>query len=482
MKTILRRALKVFLTALVIFIVGLSILFLVVSAPPRPIQESNTLNDVTALNPISASMVHRPHSKEEIAGLIRNNAGPISIGGARHSMGGQIGNEGTVHLDMREFDKVVQFSESEKEITIQSGITWRKVQEFIDPYFLSVSIMQTYSNFTVGGSLSVNVHGRYIGQGPIIHSVKSMKVILADGNLVECSPQQNADIFYGVIGGYGGLGVIAEVTLQLTTNIKVERQSEVMPVEAYSDYFTKYVDNDTTLVFHNADIYPNDYKRVRSVSYVQTEKPLTIDDRLVPLNKNYRMERFAMWMVSEMYGGKWMRQKIADPIFYSRDKVVWRNYEASYDAMELEPTSRENYTYVLQEYFVPVTQFDSFVPVMTEILQRYNVNVINISIRHARKDKGSLLAWAEAEVFCFVLYYKQGTKSADKNEVGNWTRELIDAAIDHEGSYYLPYQLHATEEQFKKAYGNASKFFSLKAKLDPTNKFRNMLWDKYYKP
>jgi hypothetical protein len=32
--------------------------------------------------------------------------------------------------------------------------------------------------------------------------------------------------------------------------------------------------------------------------------------------------------------------------------------------------------------------------------------------------------------------------------VGSWSRELIDAVLNVGGSYYLPYQLHATEEQY----------------------------------
>ena len=48
-------------------------------------------------------------------------------------------------------------------------------------------------------SLSVNAHGRYAGVGPLVQSVKSLAVVLADGSLVEASPVQNADIFYGVI-------------------------------------------------------------------------------------------------------------------------------------------------------------------------------------------------------------------------------------------------------------------------------------------
>jgi FAD/FMN-containing dehydrogenase len=149
--------------------------------------------------------------------------------------------------------------------------------------------------------------------------------------------------------------------------------------------------------------------------------------------------------------------------------------------MELEPVSRKQSTYVLQEYFVPVQKFDAFLALMSEIFIRHNVNVINVSIRHAKADSGSLLAWAREEVFAFVVYYKQDTDDAEKGHVAVWTRELIDAALSLDGAYYLPYQPHATSEQFHRAYPRAKELFTLKKQLDPTGKFRNVIWDTYYK-
>ena len=114
-------------------------------------------------------------------------------------------------------------------------------------------------------------------------------------------------------------------------------------------------------------------------------------------------------------------------------------------------------------------------------MRRHGANVVNVSIRHVLADPDSLLAWARSEVFGFVIYYKQGTSAAAQAEVGVWTRELIDAALDLGGSYYLPYQLHATDAQFHRAYPRAREYFALKARLDPANKFRNQLWNKYYR-
>src|SRR6185295_865919 len=98
----------------------------------------------------------------------------------------------------------------------------------------------------------------------------------------------------------------------------------------------------------------------------------------------------------------------------------WRNYEAGYDAGELEPRSRARRTFALQEYFVPVARFGEFLPRLTEILRRHDVNVLNISVRHSVADPGSYLAWAREEVFAFVLYHQQGVGAVDRMRVGVW--------------------------------------------------------------
>lgn len=442
----------------------------------------NIINDVTALNPIQVASVIEPQSIDDVQQAIQKNQMSICIGGGRYSMGGQTACENALHLDMRTLNQIISLDLENKTITVQAGCTWRQIQEHIDPYNLSVKIMQTYANFTVGGSLSVNSHGRYIGLGPLVLSVISIKLVLATGELVEASPAVNNDIFYAAIGGYGGIGVIVEATLQLVDNIRVSRHSIVMNIDDYLEYFKKNVKGTDHAIFHNADLYPPKYNKARLVTWFQTFEPVTVEQRLIPKGQTYPLQQYFIWAVSETYSGKWRRQFYIDPLFYLFKKVVWRNFEASYDVKELEPRSRTHATYVLQEYFVPIEQVTVFVRKIARILQRYRVNVLNISIRHAIQDPGTLLAWAQSEVFAFVLYYKERINPLEKNIVPIWTRELIEAALSCGGRYYLPYQPHATYEQFLRAYPQAPFYFKVKKKYDPNYVFRNKLWENYYLP
>ncbi len=444
--------------------------------------KNNIVNEVTELHPVKVAAIVTPHTIEEIVDAVKKHD-HVSIGGGRNSMGGQTASERAVHLDMREFNKVLSFSPKDKEITVQAGIRWRAIQDHIDASNLSVKIMQTYSNFTVGGSLSVNVHGRYIGLGPIILSVKKFKIVLADGRIVDASPETHADIFYSAIGGMGGIGVICEVTLALADNVNVARSRELVATENYWAYFSKNVRDNKKVVFHNGDLYPPNFDAVSAVSWSETDKAPTASGRLIPQGHDYWLDRIAWVVMSEWHTGRWIRRHVIDPIIYgSEPPVHTRNYEASYDIAELEPENRKDSTYVLQEYFVPVERFDEWIPKMRKVFADNDVNVINVSIRHSLSDLGAKLAWARKESFAFVVYYKQDTDEDSQSHVGKWTRDMINQVLSVGGTYYLPYQPHATDEQFHRAYPGAIEFFEIKSQYDPTGKFTNKLWDKYYSP
>lgn len=447
-----------------------------------PEQAGLVVNDVTRLNPVPVWAVSAPTSVDEVRDAVRRADGPISVGGGHFSMGGQTASPGSLHLDMRRLNRILAFQPEQQLLRVQAGVRWCDIQRFVDPHDLAVQVMQTYANFTVGGSLSVNAHGRYVGLGPLILSVRRIAVVLADGSLMEASPDKNSELFHGCIGGYGALGVIVEAELALTRNARVRREHACMPTRDYARWFRETVRHAPDAVFHNADLYPPHYTHARAVTWRTTNEAATVRDRLQVPRRRYPLQRYFLWAFTETPSGKWRRQRLLDPLIYLKRPVHWRNYEAGYDAGELEPGSRRHATYVLQEYFVPVARLDDFVPRMAGILRRHRVNAVNVSVRHAFADPGSLLAWASEEVFAFVLYYKQRTRENAKARVAVWTRELIDAALACGGRYYLPYQPHATREQFHRAYPRARELFALKRQLDPDYRWRNVLWDTYYAP
>ena len=136
-------------------------------------------------------------------------------------------------------------------------------------------------------------------------------------------------------------------------------------------------------------------------------------------------------------------------------------------------------TDILHEYFVPRAAFERFVARTRAIVPKHSGNLLNVTVRSIETDNDTQLRYAPEPVFSLVMLFQQKRTPAADEEMAAMTRELIDAALDLGGRYYLPYRLHATREQFQRAYPQADAFFALKRKYDPNEIFQNQFYLKY---
>lgn len=449
-------------------------------APAVVLSATNLIvTNVTGLYSVPVSRIVAPTTVQAITDAVRSWGGKVAVGGGRYSMGGQIAIRGGLHLDMRRLNQMVWLRAEDKTVRVQAGMRWRDLQDVLDPLGLAVKTMQSYSNFTVGGAVAVNAHGRYVGHGPMGNTVRALQLVLADGSVVETSRQQHGEWFSAAIGGYGAVGVVTEVELDLADNVRIEREVRDVPLGKYVAFFKQQVLGDPSSVLHNADLAPPHFDAPVSVTWRRTTKALTEPARLVPRGETYNTEQNVLFALTELPGGETLRKSVIRPMLTDKPSVKWLNREASLDIAELEPRTRLLATYVLQEYFIPERNFIAFARGLAEILVENSVAAVNVSVRHSPADGISLLPWAKEDVFSFVLYYKQRTHARAQKEVDRWTRSLIDLSIANEGRYYLPYQPNASVEQFRRAYPEASALRNVKRMIDPGGKFSNELWARY---
>jgi FAD/FMN-containing dehydrogenase len=139
---------------------------------------------------------------------------PVSIAGARHSMGGQTVTTNGIVVDMLPLHGM-SLDESRRLLHVEAGARWEEVIPFLGARGLAVSVMQSDSPFTVGGSLSVNCHGWQTDRPPIASTVESFRLLLADGRIVRCSRNENTELFAAALGGYGLFGIILDAALRV---------------------------------------------------------------------------------------------------------------------------------------------------------------------------------------------------------------------------------------------------------------------------
>jgi len=106
-----------------------------------------------------------------------------------------------------------------------------------------------------------------------VNSVRALQLVTADAQVLELSRSQNAELFRAVFGGYGALGVVTEVELDLDANTRMERVVQGVPLEDYPRFFQESVLADPKMVMHNADLIPPGFDTPVAVAGERPTRP-----------------------------------------------------------------------------------------------------------------------------------------------------------------------------------------------------------------
>jgi FAD/FMN-containing dehydrogenase len=449
--------------------------------PESSCKRRQYITDQLGITSVPVANIITPHTIEELQTIVRTSTLPISIAGACYSQGGQTGYPNGLVIDMNKLNKIVSLNKKDKTITVQAGATWYDIQQYIDRYNLSVKAMQSYNNFSIGGSISVNAHGRDVAYGSVINGIKSLEIMLANGELITADRTHNTNLFNAAIGGYGLLGIITQATIELTDNIPLQRVIRPCTINNFQDLFTTSIASDESVIFYNTDIIPKKYQQCFTTTWHTTAQPVTDTIRLQSPNAStYLIDKALEMFIRRVPLAQHTRvpfEQLKNSIV--PNKIVWRNNEMSYSVNQLAIDYHYPSTMTLQEYFIPIEHAQEFAQKLTSILSKNKVNVLNISIRYVKADTTSLMTYAPQESFAFVLYFNIINTQRTINKLAPWTRKIIDAALKYNGTYYLPYIMSATKQQFHKAYPNFDELLKIKQIYDPHNKFRNTLLYNY---
>jgi FAD/FMN-containing dehydrogenase len=323
--------------------------------------------------------------------------------------------------------------------------------------------MQSSNIFTVGGSLSVNAHGRDPNYGPIIQTVRSFRLLLADGNIVSASRTERPELFRLVIGGFGLFGVILDVDLSLTENIIFRKSTELLGYKTYPEYFAKTVKGRPAVGLHYArlssaregfleELYATTYTADQP-----TGKDLSALDQLDEDEPVVMPRLFFGWARHADWG----------------KRLNWYMLKTFVDAPgKKEWISRNN-------AMRPVGRFVEFVDGTRELFRRHGVNLLNVTLRYVPANQEAFLSYARRDSFAFVFYINQGLSPQGIAAAQSWTRELVDLCLHQGGTYFLPYQLYPTSEQLRRSYPDASAFFAKKREYDPDSRFMSKFYAWY---
>jgi FAD/FMN-containing dehydrogenase len=458
----------------------------VADAAPRIV-----LNDASQLSPtpVFTHWISRNGEQAKVIERLRQElksaaaAGrPVAVSAARHSMGGQsLPRDGTaITLDSLR----VEPNTKEKTYLVDGGVRWQQVIAALDKIHFSPAVMQSNNDFGIGATFSVNAHGWPVPYGPFGSTVRSLRLMLADGTIVTCSRTENDELFKLAMGGYGLVGIILDLEVDMVPNVALQPTYEVMPAKTFATRFIDAVRNapPTLMAYGRLNVSRNElFDEALLVTYRPTDTPV---ETLPPAGAGGGMFSFLSREVYRAQTGsesikrtRWFFETVVQPM--SGSGIATRNTLINEPVSNLRSRDTGR-TDILHEYFVPPARFGDFIDACKDIIPTSVPEFLNVTLRYVGPDKGSVLSFAPEERIAAVMSFSQKFTPEAEAEMIRMTESLIDRVTAIGGTFYLPYRLHARRDQVAAAYPNVARFVERKRHYDPRLLFRNAMWQGYF--
>jgi FAD/FMN-containing dehydrogenase len=456
--------------------------------------DPSDLDDVhSRLNPTVARIHRRVADEQDIRDALaeaKRLGFPTAVCAGRHAMGGQQFVAGGMQIDMDDMRRVLDFDSTRGFVTAEAGIQWPDLMQYLDAeernreHDWGIRQKQTGADrFSLGGSVSANVHGRGLRMKPLVDDIEAFTLMDADGNVHRCDRANNANLFSLAIGGYGLFGVITSVTLRLVRWCKVRREVEVTMIEHVLDRFVERIDEGCLYGDFQFAIDPAtpDYLRRGVLSCYRrvpdgdalTADPVHLDhgewDRLLHLahvDKARAFDEFAAFY------------QRSDGQVYRSDQHQAGYYLDGYHA-RIDTLLGHRGSEVISELYVPRPALVAFMRAAGIALRELDADVIYGTVRLIEGEDETVLRWAREDWACIIFNLHTAHDAESLEHTALCNRALIDVAIQFGGSYYLTYHRHATRAQLDRCHPRFRQLEEAKWRHDPAGHFMSE-WFRHY--
>jgi len=242
------------------------------------------------------SRIATPRSEEEVAEEVVRAAHRglrVKAIGAGHSFTGVAVTDG-VQLRLGGLTGVTTIDATRGEATVRAGTPLRVLNDELAQLGLALPNLGDVDRQTISGALGTGTHGTGLRLTGLTAGVRGLRIVLADGSVVDCGPHREPDLFQAARLGLGALGVITEVTLAVVPAFLLHAVERPEPLAGVLEAFDEEVEANDHFEFY---WYPHTdralTKRNNRVGPGASAQPLSrwrayVDDELMS-NRAYEL-------------------------------------------------------------------------------------------------------------------------------------------------------------------------------------------------
>ena len=282
------------------------------------------------------------------------------------------------------------------------------------PLGLSVEVMQSNADFSIGGTLSVNAHGWQPDRPPVSSTVEKITLINANGELLTCSRSENKQIFKHALGGYGLFGIILEAWIRPVPNEILRSTHQIVTCENFNSQWNKIKEVQSGLHLVDCPWHRKLFsKQVLLTSYQTTGEISKLPAEYEPTPKTSLARAIFRASLNSARGKsfrQWMENLIGGEAggTHSRANLL-------IEPVRIFTNNDKDKTDILVEIFVPQEKFADFISLAREIMRNQSDSLLNVTIREISQDEDTALPYAKKDMFGLVMLFTiDRTEEAEK--------------------------------------------------------------------
>jgi L-gulono-1,4-lactone dehydrogenase len=202
--------------------------------------------------------VAAPGSIEELsAAIVRAGVEDrrVRVAGSGHSFSDIALTDG-LQLRLDRLTRILDIDRSSGLVRVQAGITIRELSACLAEHGLALENLGDVDAQTIAGAIATATHGTGARLPNISAQVAELTLVLADGSLLRCAPETDAEVFRAARVSLGALGAIAEVALRCVPAFTLRGSDSPRPLAEALERFEELAlanDHFEFFVFPHAD-------------------------------------------------------------------------------------------------------------------------------------------------------------------------------------------------------------------------------------
>ncbi|KAK0937675.1 D-arabinono-1,4-lactone oxidase [Friedmanniomyces endolithicus] len=125
-----------------------------------------------------------------------------------------------VNLD--DYRRLLKVDRQKKTLLVEAGIRLRQLNDEANRVGLTIPNLGSIHDQSIAGAIATATHGSSLKHGLMSESVKSLRIVLANGQAVRCSSESNQELFRAALVSLGALGIVVEVEYEMTDACNIE--------------------------------------------------------------------------------------------------------------------------------------------------------------------------------------------------------------------------------------------------------------------